>query len=54
MRAHRYRAVVTGSLQPEEGEVTTPMHGKECLTRFRVVRREWRDNIPGWVTVVDL
>lgn len=30
------------------------MHGKECLTRFRVVRRERRDNIPGWVTFVDL
>lgn len=50
----RYRAVVTGSLCADSGAILTPVHGKDSLTRFETIKREFRENIPGWVTVVDL
>jgi 23S rRNA pseudouridine1911/1915/1917 synthase len=46
--------MVTGELHPDRGAICTPVQGKDSKTRFEIVKREFRQNISGWVTVVDL
>jgi hypothetical protein len=50
----RYRAVVTGKLEPGAGVVDALVDGKEARTKYSVVRHEFRDNFAAWVTLVDL
>lgn len=49
----RYRAIVQGRLEPDEGEITLPLSGQESLTLYKVTH--YTPSLQyGWITTVDL
>mmetsp|Transcript_8109 Transcript_8109/g.13485 ORF Transcript_8109/g.13485 Transcript_8109/m.13485 type:complete len:240 (-) Transcript_8109:411-1130(-) len=49
----RYRAIISGKLEPIEGMISSPISGKEARTRYSVVCYT-RSLQYDWVTTVDL
>lgn len=48
----RYRAIVPGRLEPNEGEMNSPIGGKDSVTKYSVAHYS-RSARYGWITTVD-
>ena len=49
----RYRAIVKGKLEPNEGTIDTPVSEQSALTKYKVISHT-RSYQYGWITTIDL
>lgn len=50
----RYKAVVTGAIEDDNGVFDGALNGKESVTKYSVVERRFEEDIDRWITLVDL